>query len=292
VIRENAAFALSGSNVKIEFTVSPDLWTCDFDENQIGQVIDNLVLNAKQAMPRGGTIAISAKNVELAEGQVGGLGKGEFAMVSVADTGEGIDPGLLGRIFDPFFTTKQGGHGLGLATSYSVISKHGGHIEARSTPGKGSVFTFFLPASRARVDAGADRADEAAPKGSGTVLVMDDEVFMREVICGMLRGMGYGTLEAADGAQALRVLSEAEARGERISAAILDLTIPGGMGGKETIVEIRKTRPELTVFASSGFSEDPVIAKPRESGFTDSIQKPFRKGDLERLIRGSAAPPA
>ncbi len=285
VIAENATFALSGSNIKIDFHLAEDLKPCDFDENQIGQVIDNLVLNAKQAMSEGGTIVISAENLSSAGDRSHSLPAGDYIMISFEDTGGGIPQEYLDRIFDPFFTTKAGGHGLGLATSYSIIQKHDGLITVESTPGKGSVFRVYLPAVSGSV-ADVSGSGAAAPeRGEGTVLVMDDEDFMRDVIGRMLAAMGYGITEAKDGDEALRILSEASARGESFAAVILDLTVPGGKGGKETIGEIRKRFSALPVFAASGFSEDPVIARPGESGFTDSIQKPFRKSDLERLLR-------
>ncbi len=285
VIAENATFALSGSNIKCDFRLAEDLRPCDFDENQIGQVIDNLVLNAKQAMSEGGVIVIAAENLCLPDDGPTSLPAGDYVVISFEDTGEGIPPEHLGRIFDPFFTTKASGHGLGLATSYSIVQRHGGIIEAESAPGKGSVFKVYLPASSGIVAAEPDSLAAEPARGAGTVLVMDDEAFMREVIGEMLVGLGFGFIGAKDGDEALRILNEASGRGETLAAVILDLTVPGGRGGKETIGEIRKRFPALPVFAASGFSEDPVIAKPEESGFTDSLQKPFRRSDLERLLR-------
>jgi len=248
-------------------------------------VIDNLVLNAKQAMSEGGVIVIAAENLCLPDDGPTSLPAGDYVVISFEDTGEGIPPEHLGRIFDPFFTTKASGHGLGLATSYSIVQRHGGIIEAESAPGKGSVFKVYLPASSGIVAAEPDSLAAEPARGAGTVLVMDDEAFMREVIGEMLVGLGFGFIGAKDGDEALRILNEASGRGETLAAVILDLTVPGGRGGKETIGEIRKRFPALPVFAASGFSEDPVIAKPEESGFTDSLQKPFRRSDLERLLR-------
>jgi PAS domain S-box-containing protein len=285
VVAENASFALSGSNVKCEFRLPDDLWPCDFDDNQIGQVVDNIVLNAAQAMSGGGTIIVSAENASIAKDKIHSLPAGDYVMVSFSDSGEGISPEHLGRIFDPFFTTKAGGHGLGLATSYSIIHKHGGHIDVESSPGKGSVFRIYLPASNGTVAEDPSQSAAEPKRGYGTVLVMDDEDFIREIFGKMLVSMGFGFIEAKDGDEALRILSEIAGRGESMAAVILDLTVPGGRGGKETIGEIKKIFPALPVFAASGFSEDPVMANPESSGFTDSIQKPFRRMDLERLLR-------
>ena len=283
LVKESAAFALSGSKISCEYHIANDLWPCDFDENQIAQVVDNIVINAQQAMPMGGTIMLSANNVVLKNEDAPGLRGGNFVKVSVADTGVGIPRGLLKRIFDPFFTTKQKGSGLGLATCYSIVEKHQGRIEVESEPGKGSVFHVLLPASHKETASGDSRSAQTH-KGNGAILVMDDEEFMREIIGTMLKEMGYAVLEARNGEEALRLCVDAHKKGTAISAAVLDLTIPGGMGGKETIVEMRKICPDMPVFASSGFSEDPVMSNPADYGFTASIRKPYRKDELAEVL--------
>jgi two-component system, cell cycle sensor histidine kinase and response regulator CckA len=283
LVKENAAFALSGSNIGCDYNIARDLWPCDFDENQIGQVIDNIVINAQQAMPLGGTISISVDNISLNDGDKPALSAGDYIKISIADSGVGIPQELLKRIFDPFFTTKQKGNGLGLATCYSIIQKHEGCIDVESAPGKGSVFHIFLPASHG----GAVQDISQSPschEGKGRILVMDDEDFMREIVGEMLTSMGYSIIEARNGEEALRFSVDAEKQGNLISGALFDLTIPGGVGGREAIVEFRKEFPDMPVFASSGFSDDPVMARPAEFGFTDSIRKPFKKGDLAEML--------
>ncbi len=285
LIKDSAAFALSGSNITCEYIIDEDLRLCDFDENQMSQVIDNIVINAKQAMPVGGKIVISAKNCFLKHQKNPFLKSGNYIRISISDTGIGIQPDHLKSIFDPFFTTKHQGNGLGLATCYSIIKKHDGYIDVESTPGKGSVFHILLPASEKEI---AREARPSSPPGtgSGKILVMDDEVFIREISSKMLQLSGYSTVEACDGEEALSLIAEAEARGEPFDGVILDLTIPGGMGGKETLVRIRKNYPDMPVFASSGFSEDPVISNPKEFGFTGSIRKPYRKDELAAMLNG------
>ncbi len=287
LIRECASFALSGSKVACDYAIDKDLWLADFDKNQIGQVIDNLVINAQQSMPMGGRIVISAKNAVMKEGENLFLKAGMFIKLSITDTGIGIPADLLKRIFDPFFTTKQKGHGLGLATCYAIVQKHEGYIDVESVMGKGSTFHVFLPASQL----GAVQADSpkaVSHKGNGRILIMDDEPSIREIFGHFLKSMGYTVLEAKDGEEALRICAEAASKGTPIDGAFFDLTIPGGMGGKETIIQLRKQFPNMPVYASSGYSEDPVIARPTEYGFTDSIRKPYRKDELATMLNRHA----
>lgn len=283
LLRSSTSFALSGSKLGCDFDIAEDLWFADFDKNQLGQVIDNLVINALQAMPLGGRILVTAKNVVLKDGEIPPLKGGRFIKMSIADTGIGIPPDLLKRIFDPFFTTKQKGNGLGLATCYAIIHKHEGGIEVESIMGKGATFHVFLPASQNAIFQNTSPVSESH-RGSGRILIMDDEAFIREILGGMLTDMGYSICEAKDGEEALRLCANAAKNGQPIDAAFFDLTIPGGMGGKEAIVQFRQHYPAIPVYASSGYSEDPVMAKPAEYGFTNSIRKPYRKDELAAML--------
>ncbi|MBF0502691.1 MAG: PAS domain S-box protein [Candidatus Riflebacteria bacterium] len=283
LLRKSVSFALSGSKIACEYSIAADLWSSCFDENQIGQVIDNLVINAKQAMPAGGKILVSAGNVIVKEGEKPGLSGGNFVRVSITDTGTGIQPYLLNRIFDPFFTTKLKGNGLGLATCYTIIHKHEGCIEVESVVDKGTTFHIFLPASPGEIVQGVD-SSSVLHKGSGKMIIMDDEEYIREILGSMLGDMGYTVLKAKDGEEALKICAEAMGKSIRIEGAFLDITVPGGMGGKETIVQIRQRCPHMLVFASSGYSEDPVMSKPTGYGFTDSIRKPYRKEELAAML--------
>ena len=290
LIQNSARFALSGSNVTCRFDIAEDLWPCDCDENQIGQVIDNIVINAKQAMPLGGTIVVCGENVSMAPGDSGAAPSGgSFVRISITDQGIGMPREILSRIFDPFFSTKETGHGLGLATVHSIVQRHDGWIDVESEPGKGSTFRVVIPASQKAQPGGAGKK-AVSHKGGGAVLVMDDETFMLEIVSAMLQGMGYSVTSAADGQEALRLFGEAEEAGTPFAACILDLTIPGGIGGRETAAEILKINPGAVIIAASGYSEDPVMAKPVDHGFADKIAKPFRKTELtelfERLFAG------
>ncbi|OQA07942.1 MAG: Blue-light-activated protein [bacterium ADurb.Bin374] len=291
LIRESASFALAGSNVACDFDIAPDLWLADFDDNQIGQVIDNIVINAQQAMPAGGRISISAKNTMLNDLESRLFKAGRWIKLSIADTGVGIPSEHLKSIFDPFFTTKQKGHGLGLATCYAIVQKHEGYIEVESLVGKGTTFHVFLPASQQEaVEAVSQRTVEH--RGTGRILVMDDEPSIREILGLILEGMGYTVFEAKDGQNALRVCAEAAKNGTPIDGAFFDLTIPGGMGGKEAILLLRSEYPTMPVYASSGYSDDPVMSRPTEYGFTDSIRKPYRKEDLAAMLNRHRPSPA
>jgi PAS domain S-box-containing protein len=284
-VQEAARFALSGANVSCSFDVQNGLWPCDFEKNQIGQVVDNIVINAQQAMPRGGVIAITAQNMTLKELQVATLGAGRYVRISVKDSGIGIPADILPRIFDPFFTTKQKGSGLGLATSFSIMTRHNGYIDVESTPGKGTTFHLYLPASDENGESAAPAGAEVIRhKGAGRVLVMDDEEVMRDIVGNMLESLGYAVTRLGDGNAVLLHFHDARVKGESIAAIILDLTIPGGMGGKETAQAIRKIDGKVPIFISSGYAEDPMLAEPEKYGCTGSISKPYIKSELAALL--------
>jgi PAS domain S-box-containing protein len=283
-IQETALFALSGSNVSCSFDIAENLWVCDFDRNQIGQVFDNIIINAQQAMPLGGTIEITARNVSLFEKEHAALQKGEFVKISVKDRGIGIQPELLSRIFDPFFTTKSKGHGLGLSTCYSIISRHGGAVDVESQQGTGSTFHIFLPVSFKEVKKSKDVNYGSCHKGSGTFLVMDDELIIREITKKMLTNLGYEVVCKENGKEAVDFVKNEIKSGRKLSGMIFDLTIPGGMGGKKAIEEIRKICADVPAFVSSGYDDDPVMKDPLKYGFTASICKPFNSSELTEML--------
>jgi PAS domain S-box-containing protein len=282
-IRDSVSFALSGSSVICEFSIAEDLNECDFDENQIGQVIDNIVINAIQAMPSGGTLRVGIRNVTLTSENYVNLQEGNYIVVSVTDTGIGIPPSIINRIFDPFFTTKQNGNGLGLATCYSIVKKHDGIIHVESELGKGSTFFIYLP-SKSHTTRSAEAAQVVKHLGNGLIIIMDDEEFILEILGMMLTDMGYEVIQTRSGEELLAKIDELEMLGRTIKAGILDLTIPGGMGGCDAVKKLREKYSVLPVFASTGFSEDPVMASPGQFGFTASICKPYRKFELATLL--------
>ena len=278
LLKEAAGFAIHGSSVRCEFALADDLCPVEVDEGQLSQVIHNLAINAVQAMPDGGTITIGAENFSsMPEGQ-------RCVRISVADTGTGIPEQHLQRIFDPYFTTKQQGSGLGLATCYSIIKKHGGSISVKSTLGKGSTFYLTLPASEmSRTDEPTLQTDLAF--GVGRVLVMDDEEAVRETVQSMLEALGYVAECTENGTEAVEIYRKRKEEGRPFAAVILDLTIPGGVGGKETVTSLLKINPDVKAIVSSGYSTDPIMANFRDYGFSAVLGKPFRLQDMSRLLQ-------
>ncbi len=282
-IQESAQFALSGSNVSCKCSIQSDLWSCNFDKNQIGQVIDNMVINAQQAMPLGGTIQITAQNVIFDKKEHPNLSEGKYIKLSLKDSGIGIPHDLIDKIFDPFFTTKPFGHGLGLATCYSIVNRHGGTIDVESVVGQGTTFHVFLPACEAEAQT-ISHTDNEHHHGSGTFIVLDDEECMRELMRDMLKSFGYEVLSLETVKDTIDTFNTLQKEGTRVSGFLLDLTIPGGAGGKEAAAEIRKMNTDVPVFVVSGYAEDPILKDPAQYGFSGSISKPFRKTDLARLL--------
>lgn len=283
-VRKIIEFALSGSSVSSRFQIQENLWPCNFDKNQLGQLVDNLTINAFQSMPGGGTIEVAAHNVLLTAGEHLSLAAGKYVKLSIKDQGTGIPKELLSRIFDPYYTTKPSGHGLGLAICYSIASRHGGGLEVESEPGKGSTFHLYLPASTAETVAGIAGKSAGSHTGSGTFVVMDDEKVLREIIKLMLESFGYTVVLKANGEDAVNFFMTESKADRKIAGMLFDLTIPGGMGGKEAIEEIRKTASDVPVFVTSGYSEDPVMAEPKKYGFTASIAKPFSMKELADML--------
>jgi len=285
LIRDCTEFSLRGTPCRCRFALAEDLWLVDYDAAQMSQVIQNLVINAHQAMPHGGLVTVSADNVLVDEGADHPLPPGRYVRVSVRDQGVGIPKEHLDAVFDPYFTTKKDGSGLGLPTAYSIVKRHDGHITLRSTPGKGTDVVFYLPASEAQ---GAEPAldDMDGPLASSErLLLMDDDPIVREVLSAMLEQLGFEAEEAHEGTEALRRYEKALAAGRPFGAVILDLTVPGGLGGREIIQKIRALDPSVRAIASSGYANDPVMAQPQAYGFSGVIAKPYRMEDLERVLR-------
>jgi len=288
-IEEAVRFALRGANVSFETRIAPDLRPVEGDPSQIVQVLDNLLINARQAMPDGGKVIVQAENCP-GDIRKGPAGEGEsaaagFVRLSVEDAGEGIPEENLVRIFDPYFTTRKGGTGLGLATAYSIVKRHGGWIEVASQPGKGSVFSVFLPASEAQPEPETPQEAERST-GAHRILIMDDEAPVRKICSKMLERLGQTVSQAEEGGAALRLFEAAQASGEPFEMVIMDLTVPGGMGGQEMVVRLLELDPEVYTVVSSGYSNDPVLSNPAQWGFKDVVSKPYRLDDLSRLLRG------
>jgi PAS domain S-box-containing protein len=286
LIRETAAFALGGSRVNCRFDFDPDLAPVEVDHAQISQVINNLVINADQAMPRGGNISIRAENLRVEKDRpelFPPLQPGRYVKITVSDQGVGIPEEHLGKIFDPFYTTKQKGSGLGLAITYSIVKKHDGHITVESKVGAGTAFHVYLPASAKPVPR-QEAPGEQGLLGKGKVLLMDDEEAIRELAGTSLAEMGYEVELARDGEEALALYAKAREQGRPFQAVILDLTVRGGMGGKETIIKLLEMDPAATAIVTSGYSTDDVMADFRAYGFKGMLAKPFKLAELNRLL--------
>jgi CheY-like chemotaxis protein/anti-sigma regulatory factor (Ser/Thr protein kinase) len=283
-VEESCKFALHGSNIKSEFHQTSKPWTVDVDEGQISQVISNIVINAKQAMPEGGIIAIQFENTVIGPGNESRLRPGRYVKISIKDQGSGIPKEHLPRIFDPYFTTKEAGNGLGLATSYSIVTKHDGCITATSELGEGTTLHVFLPACDIGGVESYDRPVEPV-YGKGRILVIDDEMMILDVTSELLRSLGYEVETAQEGNTALRLYREAMGSNAPYDAVIIDLTIPGGMGGKKIVKRLLEVDPSVKAIASSGYSNDPVMSKYREHGFCDVIPKPYRIQNLGEILR-------
>jgi PAS domain S-box-containing protein len=283
VIEDAANFALRGSNIKCEFSLPDDLWSVKIDQGQIGQVIDNMVINSSQAMPEGGIIQIKAQNIILEEGLIP-LPSGIYVQVSVEDHGVGISEKNLVRMFEPYFTTKVKGNGLGLATSYSIIKNHGGHIIVKSKLGIGTTFTIYLPASKEPVPVKDEFVKDIAIHGSGKILVMDDEEVIGILLKKMLANSGYNVELATNGKEAIQKYSEAMEAGKPFAGVILDLTVPGGMGGKEVIKKLLEIDPDVKAIVSSGYSTDQTMSNFKEYGFSGVVAKPYAVGEIEKTL--------
>jgi PAS domain S-box-containing protein len=283
IIHESTRFALRGSKVKCEFSIPPDLWPVEIDVGQMSQVVNNLIINADQAMPAGGTIRVRCTNISVEEEDAVQLRPGDYVKIAVEDSGAGIPQDQLSKIFDPYFTTKLTGSGLGLATVYSIIKRHEGHITVESQPGVGTIFLVYVPASKGaplpeKTDGGA------AITGVGRILLMDDEDAVREVVAEMLRSLGYQVESARDGAEVLTRYAEAKESGQAFDAVIMDLTVPGGMGGRETLKKLLETDPGARAIVSSGYSNDDVIADYQKYGFSGVVEKPFTLANVASVV--------
>ena len=284
VVKETAQFCLHGAKAKCQFEFESDLWSADVDKGQIGQVVQNLVLNASQAMPQGGFIWVNLSN-DAAPPLRTGLA-GPTVRLSISDTGSGIRPEHVSRIFDPYFTTKREGSGLGLATVYAIVKKHGGYIEVESEVGRGTRFRMWLPATKAARQAALSRSPfGGASSMNGRVLLMDDEEGIRTMAEQLLKRIGFMVEATPDGAAAVEAYRRAMADGRRFDLVIMDLTVPGGMGGLECMRELQRIDPEVRAIVSSGYSSDQVMSDHRAYGFAGMIPKPYRITDFAKVIR-------
>ena len=285
LIKETAGFATSGSNVRIVYDFSDFLEMVNIDRGQISQVVQNLVINALQAMPNGGQIIITGQCEEIGSNQVTNLLPGKYVRISFTDEGQGISKDAIPHIFEPYFSTKETGNGLGLTSSMFIIKKHHGAIEVASEPGMGTVFTLWLPVCDQNYVLPATQSEKKAIQKYGTVLLMDDEEGILNVVSTLLRRAGWEVICTHDGDEAISAYTAALTEGRRIDAVIMDLVIPGGMGGKDAIKVIKSLNPEVFAIVSSGYSNDPVMAEPQTFGFSRVLPKPYKIKDLIAILQ-------
>ncbi len=283
MLRESASLILSGSGVNATFEIEPGLRQVNADPGQISQMFNNIIINAIQSMENSGAITISACNVSDTPAAAA-LSPGNYIKISIADQGRGISPSHIQNIFDPYYSTKKNGHGLGLTSSYSIAKRHGGHIGVHSIEGRGTTFDVYLPALDSMDEVRNDESIPETRQFSGRILLMDDEGYILETARGILAHLGFEVTEAADGTEALDLYRKAVSTGRPFDFIILDLTIAGGMGGKETVKRIREIDPEVPVIVSSGYSSDPILSDYRSFGFTAMIGKPYTLKDVAEAI--------
>lgn len=277
-------FALAGSSMRLVVSGQKDLWPATFDSAQLSQVLENLAINAKQAALSQGTLELDAQNVTLRAGEVPDLDRGEYVRLTIRDYGRGIEPDVLDHIFEPFFTTRPEGNGLGLATAYSIMKRHGGTITVQSLPGLGATFALYLPRGMDPRPLQETHASLSRKPGRCRILVMDDQEDLRSLISDALQYMGHEACVTADGTEAIAAYRKA-ASSAPFDAAILDLTIPGGIGGAEVAREIRKTDSKIPILIISGYASDTDGAMIAESGITATLQKPFTIARLAEVLR-------
>lgn len=283
VIEDSCEFAVRGSSAVCEYSCPDDLFTVEVDAGQLGQVINNLVINAVQAMPQGGKILVTADNVRVNDDSGLPMDDGDYVRISVKDEGVGIPSETISKVFDPYFTTKDEGSGLGLATAHSIIKNHRGLLRVESEFGNGTTFHIYLPVSGKKTGRPSD-PEEAIHRGRGKILVMDDEEAIRQVAGDLLSILGYEVHFAVDGAEAVEAYKAAKDSSDPFDAVIVDLTVPGGIGGKEAIARLRAIDPGVKAIVSSGYSNDPVMAEYRKHGFRGVVVKPYRVEELSEAV--------
>ncbi len=285
MIKDSVDLALRGANVRCEFVIKEDLLPVEIDEGQISRVINNLIINARQAMPNGGVIKVVAENIFSEVKHDLALEDGKYIKIAIEDQGMGIAKTDIQHIFDPYFTTKPDGTGLGLAVCYSIVKKHKGQIAVESKLGQGTTFFVYLPACEKSISYQQDIEMDALSMGNGKILIMDDDEMIRDITGEMLSHMGYQFEVAKEGIEAIELYVRAKENGCPFDIVIMDLTIPGGMGGEETIKNLAKIDPNVKAVVASGYYNDPVVSESKEYGFKGFITKPFSMEELSKTIR-------
>jgi nitrogen-specific signal transduction histidine kinase/CheY-like chemotaxis protein len=288
ILEDAARLGLGGSSLRARVDAEADLPPVEADEGQMSQLLNNLFVNARQATSGAGEIVVRARRRTVREGEIPGLAPGEHVEISVQDRGHGIAPEVLPRVFDPFFTTRATGTGLGLATSYSIARRHGGHIGIDSRVGEGTTVTVLLPAAAGAPSAEAPPLPEARAKRTLRALLMDDEPMVLKVGARNLARLGLDVETAADGMEAVEKFRRNRSEGRPFDLVVLDLTVSGGMGGAQALQRLQEIDPDVVAIACSGYFDDAVMSAPGQFGFAGVLAKPYLTTDLERVIAAVA----
>lgn len=283
-IKDSVIFASKGSKIKFEFDIADDLWAVDIDEGMMNQVINSLIINAIRTMPDGGIVKVCGQNVDIKANSGLPLKESKYVKISIEDNGQGIPKEYLNRIFDPYFSIKNQGGNLGLAAAYSIVRGHDGHITVDSVEGYGTTFSIYLPAFPETFVTRKVRKTDKPIMGKGKVLLMDDEKYIRDIASEMLNNIGYKVVTTIDGNEALLMYEEARKMGQPYDAVILDLVVPGGMGGKEAIQKLIQIDPSVKAIVSSAYSNDPIMADWQKYGFKGVIAKPYKITELSEVL--------
>lgn len=286
LVEETSRFALRGTTISPRFQFPSEPWEVDVDAGQISQVLNNLILNAKQAMPQGGILEFICSHQVLTVSRPG-LSPGSYVCLAVKDQGSGMGPEVLEKLFEPYFTTKVHGNGLGLATSMNIVKRHGGHIEVDSEAGQGTTFTIYLPQSRQTIARPSPLPSQTPALQKGLrFLLLDDEVPIQKLMEKILRHLGHELTITSEGSQTVSAYRRAWEAGTPFNALILDLTIPGGLGGQEVLDRIKSFDPQARALASSGYSESAVMSEFSEYGFRGILKKPYTIQEVEKALKG------
>ncbi|MBN2442383.1 MAG: response regulator [Spirochaetales bacterium] len=286
IIKKSISIILIGSNVKCDFCEPENVWPVIVDSDQILQVINNVLLNAIQSMPKGGIITITLENTTIPQGDKRSINEGYYNKISIIDQGTGISPENMQKIYDPFFTTKNQGSGLGLSISHTIVKKHNGYIHAHSIPQKGSTFDIYLPAVPSIIIKDTPgKKEEPMLSGNEKILIMDDNEMVSQGLALGLNRMGYEVVISKEGSETITIYKQAMKDNKPFSLVILDLTIAGGLGGKDTMALLKKFDPDIKAIVSSGYSHDPILSQFSEYGFSDKLVKPYGIKDICLKIR-------
>ena len=286
LLEQSAEFSLYGSSLRADLDIAQNLWKAEVDAGQIEQVVNALMINARDAMPHGGTVRVSAKNVEIDDRDATLLEPGRYVKVAITDRGEGVPEDLTTKIFDPYFTTKPAASGLGLAISYSIVKKHGGLLHLEASSADGSTFAFYLRASDGKLAAKtAPTSEKPFHFNHQRILIMDDEAAIRELTSQLLSTLGYEVTAVPDGLEAVRMYERALRRGENFQAVILDATVRGGMGGVAAMERLRGMDPHVNAIICSGYSDEAALSEFLAFGFRGALPKPFTRGELAEALQ-------